>query len=181
MRPRPPRYKRNDNLFPYTTLYDGSESEPNVLPARCPNLLVNGAGGIAVGMATNIPPHNLGEVIKACKAYMDNPAITVDELIEIVPGPDFPTGAMILGQAGARQAYHTGRGSIVMRAKAMVEENRGERRSIVLTEIPYQVGKSGLVEKIAEAVKDKRIEGVSDIRDESNREGVRVEIGRAHV
>src|SRR3546814_21045506 len=104
---------------------------------------------------------------------MDNPAITVDELIEIVPGPDFPTGAMILGQAGARQAYHTGRGSIVMRAKAMVEENRGERRSIVLTEIPYQVGKSGLVEKIAEEVKDKRIEGVSDIRDESNRQGVR--------
>ena len=156
--------------------YDGSESEPNVLPARFPNLLVNGAGGIAVGMATNIPSHNLGEVIKACKAYMDNPAITVDELIEIVPGPDFPTGAMILGQAGARQAYHTGRGSIVMRAKAIVEENRGERRSIVLTEIPYQVGKSGLVEKIAEAVKDKRIEGVSDIRDESNREGVRVVI-----
>src|SRR3546814_7542767 len=103
---------------------------------------------------------------------MDNPAITVDELIEIVPGPDFPTGAMILGQAGARQAYHTGRGSIVMRAKAMVEENRGERRSIVLTEIPYQVGKSGLVEKIAEAVQDNRIEGVSDLRDESNREGV---------
>ena len=154
--------------------YDGSEHEPQVLPARFPNILVNGAGGIAVGMATNIPPHNLGEVIAACRAYMDNPAITVDELMEIVPGPDFPNGAIILGQAATRQAYHTGRGSIIVRSRAVVEEGRGDRRSIVLTEIPYQVGKSGLVEKIAEAVKDKRIEGVSDIRDESNREGVRV-------
>jgi DNA gyrase subunit A len=156
--------------------YDGSEREPKVLPARFPNILVNGAGGIAVGMATNIPPHNLGEVLDACRAYIENPAITVDELIEIVPAPDFPTGPLILGQAGARSAYHTGRGSIVMRARHEVEEGRGERRSIVLTAIPYQVGKSGLVERIAEAAKDKRIEGVSDIRDESNRQGVRVVI-----
>jgi DNA gyrase subunit A len=156
--------------------YDASEREPQVLPARFPNLLVNGAGGIAVGMATNIPPHNLGEVLAACKAYIDNPAITVDELIEIVPGPDFPTGPLILGQGGARSAYHTGRGSIIMRARHEIEEGRGDRRSIVLTAIPYQVGKSGLVEKIADAAKEKRIEGISDIRDESNREGVRVVI-----
>ncbi|HEX8215272.1 MAG TPA: DNA gyrase subunit A [Allosphingosinicella sp.] len=156
--------------------YDGSEREPQVLPARFPNLLVNGAGGIAVGMATNIPPHNLGEVLDACRAYLDNPAITIDELIEIVPGPDFPTGPLILGQTGARSAYHTGRGSIIMRSRHIIEEGRGDRRSIVLTAIPYQVGKNGLVEKIAEAAKDKRIEGVSDIRDESSREGVRVVI-----
>jgi DNA gyrase subunit A len=160
----------------FTPNYDASREEPQVLPARFPNLLVNGAGGIAVGMATNIPPHNLGEVIAACKAYMDNPAITIEQLIEIVPGPDFPTAPMILGQAGVRSAYHTGRGSILMRARHKVEEGRGDRRSIVLTAIPYQVGKNGLVEKIAEAAKDKRIEGVSDIRDESNREGVRVVI-----
>ena len=156
--------------------YDGSREEPQVLPARFPNLLVNGAGGIAVGMATNIPPHNLGEVIAACKAYMDDPAITIDQLIEIIPGPDFPTAPIILGQHGARSAYHTGRGSILMRARHMIEEGRGERRSIVLTSIPYQVGKNGLVEKIAEAAKEKRVEGISDIRDESNREGVRVVI-----
>jgi DNA gyrase subunit A len=156
--------------------YDGSTREPQVLPARFPNLLVNGAGGIAVGMATNIPPHNLGEVIAACKAYMDNPAITIDELIEIVPGPDFPTAPIILGQHGAKSAYHTGRGSILMRARHEIEEGRGDRRSIVLTSIPFQVGKNGLVEKIAEAAKDKRVEGISDIRDESNREGVRVVI-----
>jgi DNA gyrase subunit A len=160
----------------FTPNYDGSRMEPQVLPARFPNILVNGAGGIAVGMATNIPPHNLGEVIRACKAYIDNPGITIDELIEIVPGPDFPTAPLILGQAGARSAYHSGRGSIIMRARHIVEEGRGDRRSIVLTSIPYQVGKNGLVEKIAEAAKDKRIEGVSDIRDESNREGVRVVI-----
>ncbi|MEA3039938.1 MAG: gyrase subunit, partial [Sphingomonadales bacterium] len=160
----------------FTPNYDASREEPQVLPARFPNLLVNGAGGIAVGMATNIPPHNLGEVIAACKAYMDNPAITIEQLIEIVPGPDFPTAPLILGQAGVRSAYHTGRGSILMRARHKVEEGRGDRRSIVLTAIPYQVGKNGLVEKIAEAAKDKRIEGVSDIRDESNREGVRVVI-----
>jgi DNA gyrase subunit A len=160
----------------FTPNYDASESEPQVLPARFPNILVNGAGGIAVGMATNIPPHNLGEVLAACKAYMDNPGITIEELIEIVPGPDFPTGPLILGQAGIRSAYHTGRGSIMMRSRHIVEEGRGDRRSIVLTAIPYQVGKNGLVEKIAEAAKEKRIEGVSDIRDESSREGVRVVI-----
>ncbi|MFN0045483.1 MAG: DNA gyrase subunit A [Sphingorhabdus sp.] len=156
--------------------YDGSRQEPQVLPARFPNLLVNGAGGIAVGMATNIPPHNLGEVIKACLAYIDNPAISVDELIEIIPAPDFPTAPLILGQGGARAAYREGKGSIMMRARHEIEEGRGDRRSIVLTSIPFQVGKSGLVEKIAEAAKDKRIEGVSDIRDESSRKGVRIVI-----
>jgi DNA gyrase subunit A len=156
--------------------YDGSRQEPSVLPARFPNLLVNGAGGIAVGMATNIPPHNLGEVIDGCLAMIENPAISTEELIEIIPGPDFPTAPLILGTAGARSAYNTGRGSIIQRARHVIEEGRGDRRSIVLTSIPYQVGKNGLVEKIAEAAKDKRIEGVSDIRDESNREGVRVVI-----
>ncbi|QCB42367.1 DNA gyrase subunit A [Sphingomonas sp. PAMC26645] len=160
----------------FTPNYDGSEREPSVLPARFPNLLVNGAGGIAVGMATNIPPHNLGEVIAACLAYMDNSAITTEELFEIVPGPDFPTGAIILGRAGAKSAYETGRGSIIVRSRHIVEEGKGDRRSIVLTEIPFQTGKNGLVEKIAEAAKDKRIEGVSDIRDESSRMGVRIVI-----
>ncbi|MBD8470915.1 MULTISPECIES: DNA gyrase subunit A [unclassified Sphingomonas] len=160
----------------FTPNYDGSEREPSVLPARFPNLLVNGAGGIAVGMATNIPPHNLGEVIAACLAYMDNGAITTEELFEIVPGPDFPTGAIILGRAGAKSAYETGRGSIIVRSRHVVEEGKGDRRSIVLTEIPFQTGKNGLVEKIAEAAKDKRIEGVSDIRDESSRMGVRIVI-----
>ena len=166
----------------FTDNYDGSRREPTVLPARFPNLLVNGAGGIAVGMATNIPPHNLGEVIDGCLAFIDNPAITTEQLIEYIPGPDFPTGPLILGSAGARSAYHTGRGSIIMRCRHEIEEggrgaNRGEgRRAIVLTSMPYQVGKNNLVEKIAEAAKDKRIEGISDIRDESNREGVRVVI-----
>ncbi len=155
--------------------YDGSDREPSVLPAGYPNLLVNGAGGIAVGMATNIPPHNLGEVIDACLAYIANGAITAEELMEIVPGPDFPTGAMILGRAGCRSAYTGGRGSIIVRSRYITEQ-RGERRSIVLTEIPYQQGKNALVEKIAEAAKDKRVEGVSDIRDESNRDGVRIVI-----
>src|SRR5215212_10032327 len=156
--------------------YDASEREPQVLPARFPNLLVNGAGGIAVGMATNIPPHNLGEVLAACRAYIADPAISSEGLMEHVKGPDFPTGAFILGQSGIHSAYTTGRGSIMMRSRHHVEEGRGDRRSIVLTAIPYQVGKNGLVEKIAEAAKDKRIEGVSDIRDESNREGVRIVI-----
>ncbi|RVT94354.1 DNA gyrase subunit A [Sphingomonas crocodyli] len=156
--------------------YDGSLQEPQVLPARFPNLLVNGAGGIAVGMATNIPPHNLGEVIAACKAYIADGGITIDQLHEIIPGPDFPTGALILGKGGARNAYHTGKGSIIMRSRHDIEEGRGDRRSIVLTEIPFQVGKSALVEGIAEAAKDKRIEGVSDIRDESSRFGVRIVI-----
>jgi DNA gyrase subunit A len=156
--------------------YDASEREPQVLPARFPNILVNGAGGIAVGMATNIPPHNLGEVLAACRAYLDDPTISSEGLMEHVKGPDFPTGGLILGQSGIRSAYTTGRGSILQRSRYTIEEGRGDRRSIVLTEIPYQVGKNGLVEKIAEAAKDKRIEGVSDIRDESNREGVRVVI-----
>jgi DNA gyrase subunit A len=164
----------------FTENYDGSRREPTVLPARFPNLLVNGAGGIAVGMATNVPPHNLGEVIDACFAYMDNPAITSEELIAYIPGPDFPTAPLILGTHGARSAYTTGRGSILMRCRHEVESTRGAksegRESIVFTSIPYQVGKSGLVEKIAEAAKDKRIEGISDIRDESSREGVRVVI-----
>ncbi|PXA87081.1 DNA gyrase subunit A [Nostoc sp. 3335mG] len=160
--------------------YDGSREEPTVLPARFPNLLVNGAGGIAVGMATNVPPHNLGEVIAACKLYIEKEVhggvlVTTEELMELVPGPDFPTGALILGQGGARNAYNTGRGSIIMRSRHEIE-NKRDRTSIVLTEIPYQVGKSGLVEKIADAAKEKRIEGVSDIRDESNREGVRIVI-----
>ncbi len=156
--------------------YDGSREEPLVLPARFPNLLVNGAGGIAVGMATNIPPHNLGEVIAACKAFIADPGLTSEQLHEIIPGPDFPTGGLILGLGGARNAYTLGRGSIMMRSSHIVEDGRGDRRAIVLTSIPYQTGKNGLVESIAEAAKDKRIEGVSDIRDESNRDGVRIVI-----
>ncbi|WP_394727708.1 DNA gyrase subunit A [Altererythrobacter sp. GH1-8] len=154
--------------------YDGSLKEPQVLPARFPNLLVNGAGGIAVGMATNIPPHNLGEVIDGCLAFMDKPEITSEELIGYIPGPDFPTAPLILGTSGAKAAYTTGRGSILQRCRHEIEEKRGDRRSIVLTSMPFQVGKAGLVEKIAEAAKDKRIEGISDIRDESSREGIRV-------
>lgn len=156
--------------------YDASRNEPSVLPARFPNLLVNGGGGIAVGMATNIPPHNLGEVIAGCLAFIENPKITTEELIEYIPGPDFPTAPLILGSAGSRAAYTTGRGSILQRCRHTIEEGRGDRRSIVLTSIPFQVGKAGLVEKIAEAAKEKRIEGISDIRDESNRQGVRVVI-----
>jgi DNA gyrase subunit A len=156
--------------------YDASRDEPQVLPARFPNLLVNGAGGIAVGMATNIPPHNLGEVIDGCLAFMENGAITSEELMTHIPAPDFPTGAQILGQHGARSAYLSGKGSITIRSRYEIEEGRGERRSIVLTEIPYQQGKNALVEKIAETAKEKRIEGISDIRDESNRFGVRVVI-----
>ncbi len=156
--------------------YDNSEREPVVLPARFPNLLVNGAGGIAVGMATNIPPHNLGEVINACIAYLDNPAITIEELIEIVPGPDFPTGGLILGRSGIRSAYHKGRGSIVMRGKVGIETVRKEREALIVTEIPYQVNKASMIERIAELVREKRIEGISDVRDESDREGFRVVI-----
>ena len=149
--------------------YDGKDQEPVVLPARYPNLLVNGAGGIAVGMATNIPPHNLGEVIDGVLALMDRPDITVDELIEIIPGPDFPTGASILGRGGIRAAYHTGRGSVLMRAKYEIEQIRKDRDAIIVTEIPYQVNKKLLIEKIAELVREKRIEGISDLRDESDR------------
>jgi len=156
--------------------YDGNEKEPVVLPARFPNLLVNGAGGIAVGMATNIPPHNLGEVIDACIAMIDDPAITIADLNAIVPGPDFPTGGVILGRGGIRSAYETGRGSIVMRGKVEIETIRKEREAIVVTEIPYQVNKATMVERIAELVREKKIEGVADLRDESSREGYRVVI-----
>ncbi|MEO0809864.1 MAG: DNA gyrase subunit A, partial [Pseudomonadota bacterium] len=160
----------------YQESYDGSMSEPIQLPAKFPNLLVNGAGGIAVGMATNIPPHNLGEVIDACIAYYDNPEITVEQLCEIVKGPDFPTGAMILGRGGILNAYHKGRGSIVMRAKVDVEEIRKDRYALVATAIPYQVNKRVLVERIAELAREKRVEGIADIWDESNREGMRIVI-----
>ncbi len=150
--------------------YDGREREPSVLPAKFPNLLVNGAGGIAVGMATNIPPHNLGEVIDAVIALIDHPGMTIEELMAIVPGPDFPTGGEILGRAGIRAAYRDGRGSVVMRAKISIEEMRKEREALIVSEIPYQVNKAALIEKIAELVRDKRIEGISDLRDESDRE-----------
>jgi DNA gyrase subunit A len=154
--------------------YDNSEREPVVLPAKFPNLLVNGAGGIAVGMATNIPPHNLGEVIDACMALIDNPALSIEDLIGIVPGPDFPTGGIILGRQGIRAAYHLGRGSIVVRGKVGFETLRGEREAIVFTEIPYQVNKASLVERIGELVRDKKIEGIGALRDESDRDGYRV-------
>ena len=156
--------------------YDGSEQEPVVLPARFPNLLVNGASGIAVGMATNIPPHNLGEVIDACLAYIEDPAITIEQLTEIVPGPDFPTGGLIIGKAAARSALARGRGSILMRAKCTVEEIRKDRDAIIVHEIPYQVNKARMQERMAELVRDKRVEGISDIRDESDRHGMRVVI-----
>lgn len=156
--------------------YDASESEPTVLPARYPNLLVNGAGGIAVGMATNIAPHNLGEVIDATLALMDNGDISDDELLEIIPGPDFPTGALILGQSGARQGLLTGRGSVILRGKHHLEEFKKDRTAIIFTEIPYQVNKANLIKKIAEHVREKRIEGISDMRDESDREGMRIVI-----
>jgi DNA gyrase subunit A len=156
--------------------YDGSEQEPVVLPSRIPNLLVNGAGGIAVGMATNIPPHNLGEIVDACLAYVDNPAVTLEELLDIVPGPDFPTGGEIIGRTGARQALMTGRGSVIMRGKASIEEIRKDREAIVIHSIPYQLNKAALVERIAELVREKRIEGVADLRDESDRDGMRIVI-----
>src|SRR5215475_8174101 len=154
--------------------YDGSESEPVVLPARFPNVLVDGAAGIAVGMATNIPPHNLGEVIEACLAFIEDPSINLERLTEIVPGPDFPTGALLIGKQNARAALARGRGSILMRARCAVEEIRKDREAIIVTELPYQVNKALLIERIAELVRDKRVEGVSDIRDESNRTGMRI-------
>lgn len=156
--------------------YDGREQEPVVLPARVPNLLLNGSGGIAVGMATNIPPHNLGELIDGCIALIDNPALQLPDLMDIIPGPDFPTGAIVLGRAGIQSAYATGRGSILMRGKVHIEEMRGDREAIVITEIPYQVNKASMIEKMADLVREKRVEGISDIRDESDREGYRVVI-----
>lgn len=156
--------------------YDETVMEPSVLPARFPNILVNGAGGIAVGMATNIPPHNLGEVIDASIAYVDNPEISDDELLQIVPGPDFPTGGLILGRSGSRSTELTGRGSVIMRARTHIEEIRKDRWAIIVTEIPYQVNKSAMISRIAELVRDKTVEGIADIRDESDRQGIRVVI-----
>ncbi len=160
----------------FTPTYDESREEPRVLPARFPNLLINGAGGIAVGMATNIPTHNPGEIVDATLALMDNPDLSLDELLKIVPGPDFPTGGLILGRSGIRSAYETGRGSVVIRARAEVEEIRKDREAIVITEIPYQVNKSTLLERIAELVRAKQVEGIADMRDESDRSGMRVVI-----
>jgi DNA gyrase subunit A len=158
----------------YQENYDGSEREPTVLPAKFPNLLVNGAGGIAVGMATNIPPHNLGETIDACIALIDNPALGIDDLISIMPGPDFPTGGIILGRQGIRAAYHLGRGSVMMRGKLVIEEIRKDREAIIISEIPYQVNKATMVERIADLVREKKIDGIADLRDESDRDGFRV-------
>jgi DNA gyrase subunit A len=162
------------NTVDFQENYDNSEREPTVLPARFPNLLVNGAGGIAVGMATNIPPHNLGEVIDACVSLIDNPELTLDELADLVPGPDFPTAGIILGKAGIRQAYLTGRGSMMMRGRVKQETLRGEREALVVTEIPYQVNKTNLIERISELVREKRIEGIGEVRDESDRDGMRI-------
>jgi DNA gyrase subunit A len=156
--------------------YDESLLEPTVLPARFPNLLVNGAGGIAVGMATNVPPHNLGEVLDACCAYLDNADVTTEELIELVPGPDFPTGALIVGRSGIRAAYHTGRGSVMMRGRTSIEDIRKDRLAIIIHEVPYQVNKAKLMERIAECVAEKLIEGISELRDESDRDGLRMVI-----
>ena len=164
------------NTVDFQANYDGREREPMVLPAKFPNLLVNGSGGIAVGMATNIPPHNLGEVIDACFALIADPGLSIDDLINIIPGPDFPTGGIILGRAGIRSAYHTGRGSIVMRGKTEIVTIRKEREAIIVTEIPYQVNKATMVERISELIRDKKIDGISEHRDESSREGYRVVI-----
>ena len=162
------------NTVDFQPNYDGERREPTVLPSRIPNLLVNGGGGIAVGMATNIPPHNLGEIIDACLAILDDPAVSMETLLGIVPGPDYPTGGEILGRSAARQALLTGRGSVVTRGKATIETIRKDREAIVITEIPYQVNKSTMIEHIAELVRDKRVEGITDVRDESDRQGMRV-------
>ena len=162
------------NTIDYQDNYDGSEREPVVLPARFPNLLVNGTTGIAVGMATNIPPHQLGEVIDGVLALSHNPDITIAELMEYIPGPDFPTSGLILGRSGIRRAYETGRGSIILRAKVEIEERANGKQTIIVTELPYQVNKARLIEKIAELVRDKKIEGITDLRDESDRNGMRI-------
>jgi DNA gyrase subunit A len=164
------------NTVNFQENYDGSEKEPVVLPAKFPNLLVNGAGGIAVGMATNIPPHNLGEVIDACLLYIDNNAITDEEIMEVVPGPDFPTGGIILGRVGSRNAVKTGRGSVIIRGRAVIEDIAKGRQAIIISEVPYQVNKAQMLERIGELVRDKKIEGISEMRDESDRHGVRVVI-----
>lgn len=165
----------NKDTVDFRPNYDESEQEPSVLPARFPNLLVNGAMGIAVGMATNIPPHNLGEVIDGILALAENPDISIPELMEYIPAPDFPTGALLLGRSGIRRAYEFGRGTVVLRAKHEIETN-GNRSSIIITEIPYQVNKTRLIERIATLVKEKKIDGITDLRDESNREGIRIVI-----
>ena len=154
--------------------YDGTEKEPDVLPAKFPNLLVNGSSGIAVGMATNVPPHNLGEVIDGVVAYIDNPELTQEQLMQIIPGPDFPTGGLIMGRSGYTNILKNGRGTIVMRGEAKIEEQKNGRSQIIISSIPYQVNKAKLVEKIADLVKEKKIEGISDLRDESSKEGIRV-------
>ncbi|WP_293962463.1 DNA gyrase subunit A, partial [Sneathiella sp.] len=156
--------------------YDDSEREPSVLPARYPNLLVNGAGGIAVGMATNIPPHNLGEVVDGALALLEKPEMPVEELVDFIPGPDFPTGGTILGRSGSISGLTTGRGSVIMRAKVDIEEIRKDRQALIVTEVPYQVNKARLVEQIADLVRAKKVEGIGDLRDESDRHGVRVVI-----
>ncbi|WP_414462194.1 DNA gyrase subunit A [Hyphomicrobium sp. DY-1] len=166
----------DNDTVDYRDNYDGTIQEPTVLPSKFPNLLVNGAGGIAVGMATNIPPHNLGEVIDACIADLDNPEVSLEDLTQIIQGPDFPTAGIILGRGGILNAYHKGRGSIIMRARVKVENIRKDREALVVTEIPYQVNKRTLIEKIADLVRDKKIEGISDLWDESNREGIRIVI-----
>ncbi|MBN8827275.1 MAG: DNA gyrase subunit A [Sphingobacteriia bacterium] len=166
----------NENTVDFRPNYDGSEEEPVVIPAQFPNLLVNGAGGIAVGMATNIPPHNLGEVIDACCAYIDNTDITFEEIGEIIKGPDFPTGGTILGVSGIKSAIATGRGSIIMRGKTHFEQTKEGKQAVIITEVPYQVNKAKLVERIAELVREKKIEGITDLRDESDKSGVRVVI-----
>ncbi|MGF1690674.1 DNA topoisomerase (ATP-hydrolyzing) subunit A [Photobacterium kagoshimensis] len=160
----------------YVPNYDGTEQIPAVLPTRVPNLLVNGSSGIAVGMATNIPPHNLGEVINGCLAYIDNEDITIDQLMDYIPGPDFPTAALINGRKGIIDAYHTGRGKVYMRAKAEIEADKNGKETIIVTEIPYQVNKARLIEKVAELVKDKKVEGISALRDESDKDGMRIVI-----
>ena len=165
----------NKNTVDFIPNFDGEEKEPVVLPSRYPNLLVNGSSGIAVGMATNIPPHNLGEIIDGTIMLIDNPETTILELMTVIKGPDFPTGAIVMGKSGIRAAYETGRGKVIVRAKAEIEEENG-RHKIIVTEIPYQVNKAKLIENIADLVKDKKIVGISDLRDESDRDGMRIVI-----
>ena len=166
----------NKDTVDFQGNYDDSEKEPTVLPARFPNLLVNGTTGIAVGMATNIPPHNLGEVIAAINVLMDNPDATTVDLMDVLPGPDFPTGGLVMGKSGIRRAYETGRGSITVRAKVEIEEQANGRERILVTELPYMVNKAKLIERISELHREKRIEGITDLRDESSREGMRIVI-----
>jgi DNA gyrase subunit A len=166
----------NKDTIDFQDNYDGEEKEPAVLPARFPNLLVNGTTGIAVGMATNMPPHQLGEVIDGVLAVSHDPDITIQELMEIIPGPDFPTGGLIIGRSGIRKAYETGRGSITLRAKVEIEQKANGKEVIIVNEIPYQVNKARLIEKIAELARDKKIEGITDLRDESDRRGMRIVI-----